>query len=54
MTNTDLHIEKAFVQIKECFEKNGKLLICGNGGSSDCDHIVGELLKVLKKEHLMK
>ena len=52
MTNTDLHIEKAFVQIKECFEKNGKLLICGNGGSSaDCDHIVGELAKGFEKKN---
>lgn len=30
----------------ECFEKGGKLLLCGNGGScADCDHIVGELMK---------
>ncbi len=29
-----------------CFEKGGKLLLCGNGGScADCDHIVGELMK---------
>ena len=29
-----------------CYEKKGKLLLCGNGGSSaDCDHIVGELMK---------
>ena len=29
-----------------CFETDGKLLLCGNGGScSDCDHIVGELMK---------
>ena len=30
----------------ECYEKGGKLLLSGNGGSSaDCDHIVGELMK---------
>ena len=30
----------------DCYEKKGKLLICGNGGSSaDADHIVGELMK---------
>ena len=30
----------------ECFQKGGKLLLCGNGGScADCDHIVGELMK---------
>lgn len=29
-----------------CYEQNGKLLLCGNGGSAaDCDHIVGELMK---------
>jgi len=29
-----------------CFEKGGKVLVCGNGGSSsDSDHIVGELMK---------
>lgn len=29
-----------------CYEKGGKLLICGNGGScADADHIVGELMK---------
>ncbi len=28
------------------YERGGKLLLCGNGGSaSDCDHIVGELCK---------
>jgi D-sedoheptulose 7-phosphate isomerase len=28
------------------YESNGKLLVCGNGGSaSDCEHIVGELMK---------
>lgn len=35
--------EQAFIR---CFEKGGKLLICGNGGScADSDHIVGELMK---------
>ncbi|MDP4206650.1 MAG: SIS domain-containing protein, partial [Bacteroidota bacterium] len=30
----------------DCFQKKGKMLICGNGGScSDSDHIVGELMK---------
>lgn len=32
--------------IISCYEGGGKLLLCGNGGSSaDCDHIVGELMK---------
>ena len=30
----------------DTFEKGGKLLLCGNGGSAaDCEHISGELLK---------
>ena len=30
----------------ECFQKDGKLLLCGNGGSAcDCEHIAGELMK---------
>ena len=30
----------------ECFRGEGKLLVCGNGGSAaDSDHIVGELMK---------
>ena len=37
-----------------CYESGGKLLCCGNGGSSaDCDHFVGELMKgFLKKRPL--
>lgn len=36
------------------YEHGGKLLICGNGGSSaDSDHIAGELMKgFMKKRHL--
>ena len=30
----------------DCFDRGGKLLICGNGGSAaDSEHIVGELMK---------
>ncbi len=38
----------------ECYEKGGKLLLCGNGGScADSEHIVGELMKgFLKKRPL--
>lgn len=40
------NIWQAFYILCECFEKQGKLLLCGNGGSaSDCEHIVGELMK---------
>lgn len=39
-------IVNAVNMIIECYEKGGKLLICGNGGScADSDHIVGELMK---------
>ncbi|MCK5129408.1 MAG: SIS domain-containing protein, partial [Clostridiales bacterium] len=49
---------KAFELIKKCYDNNGKVLICGNGGSaSDSEHIVGELMKgfvlsrPISKEH---
>lgn len=39
-------IQAAFEMIKDCYEQEGTLLICGNGGSaSDAEHIVGELMK---------
>lgn len=39
-------IEKAKDALIECYKNNGKVLICGNGGScADSDHIVGELMK---------
>lgn len=46
-----LAAEKAII---ECYERGGKLLLCGNGGScADCDHITGELMKgFLKKRPL--
>ncbi|HUI93901.1 MAG TPA: SIS domain-containing protein [Chitinivibrionales bacterium] len=38
-------IIRAFEILVACFKKNGKVLICGNGGSAaDADHIVGELM----------
>lgn len=37
---------EAFLAMKESFGRGGKLLICGNGGSSaDAQHMVGELMK---------
>lgn len=36
----------AYEILEECYDKGGKLLIAGNGGSAaDADHIVGELMK---------
>ena len=37
---------KTFQLLSDTFRAGGKLLICGNGGSSaDSEHIVGELMK---------
>jgi phosphoheptose isomerase len=39
-------IGKAADSLINCFRHGGKLLVCGNGGSSsDSDHIVGEMMK---------
>ena len=39
-------MEKAVLLLYQAVQNNGKILICGNGGSAaDADHIVGELMK---------
>lgn len=39
-------VAAAFALLRDCYQSNGKLLICGNGGSAaDAEHIVGELMK---------
>ncbi len=39
-------IESAYSILVNCYEHNGKVLVCGNGGSAaDSEHIVGELMK---------
>ena len=39
-------INAALKSIIDSYDAGGKLLLCGNGGSSaDCEHIVGELMK---------
>ncbi|MBT5427405.1 MAG: SIS domain-containing protein, partial [Bacteroidetes bacterium] len=44
-------INQAIQAIIKCYSDNGKLLICGNGGScADADHIVGELMKSFEKQ----
>ncbi|MBR2646598.1 MAG: SIS domain-containing protein [Clostridia bacterium] len=44
-------IAAAFEMAQACFERGGRLYLCGNGGSaSDCEHIVGELMKSFKKK----
>lgn len=54
LTSSKEELETALNAIINCYENGGKLLICGNGGSSaDSDHIVGELMKgFLKKRPL--
>lgn len=40
---------KAYEVIERCYERDGKLLIAGNGGSAaDSEHIAGELMKRFK------
>ena len=44
-------IRTAYETLKECYERGGKLLIAGNGGScADSEHIVGELMKGFVKK----
>ena len=39
-------IYSAYEILCECYENDGKILVCGNGGSAaDSEHIVGELMK---------
>jgi len=46
LSDNQKEIAKAAEYLIKCFKEGGKLLVCGNGGSSaDSDHIVGELLK---------
>lgn len=49
-------IQQAIDILIACYEKGGKLLVCGNGGSStDAEHIVGGLMKgFLKKRPLLE
>lgn len=42
-------IWNAYLVLKETYERDGKLLVAGNGGSAaDSEHIVGELMKRFK------
>ena len=42
-------IIEAYCVMEECYERDGKLLIAGNGGSAaDSEHIAGELMKRFK------
>lgn len=42
-------MEKAYLTLKETFERGNQLLVAGNGGSAaDSEHIAGELMKKFK------
>ena len=44
-------IENALALMIDTYKNSGKILVCGNGGSSaDADHIVGELMKGFFKD----
>lgn len=50
LKNQEENIIRAFDIIAESYEKCGKLLVAGNGGSAaDSEHIVGELMKGFEK-----
>ena len=45
------NLNAAVQAVLECFRNGGKLLLCGNGGSSaDCGHILGEFVKGFEKK----
>ncbi len=44
-------IENALLLMIDTYKNGGKIIVCGNGGSSaDADHIVGELMKGFLKD----
>lgn len=48
-------IAEAADRIINCYNNGGKLLVCGNGGSSsDSDHMVGELMKSFESSRPIK
>ena len=49
LSTVKVELAKAFELIYHSYLGSGKLLVCGNGGSSsDSEHIVGELMKSFK------
>jgi len=55
LTELKVEIERAAKAIIHSYENGGKLLACGNGGSSsDSDHIVGELMKSFEIKRPLK
>ena len=53
LAKCEKEIREAKDAIIKSYENEGKLLICGNGGScADSDHICGELLKSFVKKRI--
>lgn len=51
LTSCKKDIDKALEMMISTYKNKGKILVCGNGGSaSDCEHIVGELMKGFKSK----
>ncbi len=51
LRNIESEIQTAVELLVKVYSKGGKVLLCGNGGSaSDCEHIVGELMKTFIKK----
>ena len=49
LQSVEQQITEAYLIMEECYQKGGKLLIAGNGGSAaDSEHIAGELMKRFK------
>jgi D-sedoheptulose 7-phosphate isomerase len=50
LSSSRAEIHQAFNLLRDTYNRKGKLLICGNGGSAaDAEHIVGELMKSFSK-----
>ena len=46
LAGCDAEVAQAIAALITCYEREGKLLVCGNGGSAaDAEHIVGEMMK---------
>src|SRR5437867_1181574 len=51
MARRAAEIARAAALITESFQRGGKLLLCGNGGSAaDCQHLAAEFVSRLTKE----
>ncbi len=48
-------IQRAADCLIACYQRGGKVLVCGNGGScSDSDHIIGELMKGFENKRIVE